>query len=174
METYSSLLIPRGEGVGGDSSSSPPFTDCELIIHPKGRPLWSVLNYLQGLEFSKNFFSDDDLGGDGACWVGEGNRHRFPGRLPLPHPLSDCSVAFDRQHNIVVQSRICGSSQMVQWLRVHLRVQGTGVQSPIVELRSPHAMSQLSLHDTILSPRTTTAESVCHSEAHSWCNKDLT
>ena len=60
----------------------------------------------------------------------------FPGTLPFPHPFADCSVAFERQHNIVVQSRLCGTSQMVQWLRIHLQVQGMGVQSLIVELRS--------------------------------------
>lgn len=63
METYSSFLIPTGEGVGGDISSFPPFTDCEFI-YPRGRPLWSVLNYLQGLKFGKNFLSVDDRGED--------------------------------------------------------------------------------------------------------------
>ena len=43
------------------------------------------------------------------------------------------------------QTKDQGTSLVVQWLRIHLAMHGTRVQSLIRELKTPHAVVQLSL-----------------------------
>ena len=50
------------------------------------------------------------------------------------------------------EKRVKGTSLVIQWLRIHLPMQGTWVQSLVGELKPPHATGQLSLHATVKSP----------------------
>ena len=66
--------------------------------------------------------------------------------------------------SISSSKKITGISLVVQWLRIHLAMQGTQVQSLVGELRSHMPWSNSAHMPSLSSPHTTTRESAHHSE----------
>ena len=88
------------------------------------------------------------------------SRQEYWGGVPLPSLTERLRI--HKTLYIMLKTYLLQTSLVSQWLRICLAMQGTWVRSLVKELRSPHAVKQLSPHVTTREARapTTTTESI--------------